>query len=352
MDRYLFDTLSCYVLRKILFSFSVFLAISSSILVFVSFIQYSDIFIAAGVTFSNILKVLLMMFPLSVELALPVSFMASLFYVVYVMNVKNEILSVELTGNSRFVISRPVILFALFVFFLNLVFSVFVFPMSIGSLKNMATGFAGNNIRNTLSENRINDDIPDTVIFFKKKELPDRYKNLFVFQKKDDGNNLFLFARDAVLGFGKESLSIDIIMNSGSIIERENDLLRYIEFVRGNMTLDISDIIEKKIKNIRGFYQSGVKREKSIFVYDGIYLSSVNLWIAVLVLLIFLKESSFRFFVRYLLLFLLTAFYYTGFRFYHSLFESGLLSPGYSFVSVLLLLTLTLIIVNRTLLKR
>lgn len=346
MNRFLSNTLFIYVLKKTVLSFSLFIVLISSVLVFISFIQYADIFITTGISSKNILMVILLLFPLSLEFALPLSLIATLMYVFYVMGVKNEILAIELTGLSRFRLAYPFVFFAFFAFIMNLFLSFIVFPNALGYIKTMAIEFVGTNIRDSFVPNRINDDIPDTVIFFREKENNDRYRGLFIFQKNRDGNNILVFAKYADIKFGKDGYFIDVKMESGRIVDTTNSL-RQITFNKGNLTIDISGIIEKKVKNIRGFYGTPANNNPSAGMFDGLYLSLVNIWIAVLMVIIFLNKSRMSIFLRYLIFFSFTGFYYVGFRTYHYICESGFMEVWKSFISVILVMILFLLIFNR-----
>ncbi len=343
MDRSFSNTLFIYVLKKTILSFSLFIVLISSVLVFISFIQYADIFITTGISFSNILMVVFLLFPLSLEFALPLSLIATLMYVFYVMGVKNEILAIELTGLSRFKLAYPFVFFAFIAFIVNLLLSFIVFPQALRYIKVMAIEFVGTNIRDSFTPNRINDDIPDTVIFFREKENNDRYKGLYIFQKNGDSSNIFVFAKYADIEFGKDGYFIDVKMESGRIVDTTNSL-RQITFNKGNLTIDISDLIEKKVKNIRGFYGTAANNNPYVGMFDGLYLSLVNIWIAVLMVIIFLNQSQVSIFLRYLIFFLLVGFYYVGFRIYHYISESSFMEVWESFISVILVMILFLFI--------
>ncbi|MGB9599743.1 MAG: LptF/LptG family permease, partial [Myxococcota bacterium] len=98
MNKFIPRTLFGYIFQRAAISFFLFLMIISTILLLVSFIQYADIFLIANISSGDILKIILLMFPLSFEFAIPLSVVASLMYVFYVMEVKNEVLAIELTG--------------------------------------------------------------------------------------------------------------------------------------------------------------------------------------------------------------------------------------------------------------
>lgn len=346
MSRFFPETLFNYIFKRVITSFLLFLIITSTILVLVSFIQYADIFITTNISFLDIIKVLLLMFPLSIEFALPLSVIASLMYLIYVMEVNNEILALELTGFSRYILSYPILIFAILIFLLNLIFSLVIFPLSITNIKKQAMTYAGNNIKDALIENKINDDIPDTMIYFKSRDNNDKYQNLYVFQRGDNNNNLIIYSKESRLDFGKE-LSIEIDMNNGKIIDIDNGLMRNILFEQGRLNIDMVNIIEKKVKNIRGFYGGNTLKDKTFYLFDGIYLSFVNIWVCLIGIIIFMNKSNLSKFFKYVIFLMFIGLYYVGFRGYHSLYEGGFLKIAESFFSVLLLMSLFLIFLRR-----
>lgn len=350
MRRYLVKHLSIYIIKRIIFSFLLFFITSSILLIFVSFIQYADIFITTNVNFIGILKVLFWIYPIAVELAIPISLVASLVYIIYVMKVKNELLSIELIGDSRYIIGIPILTFSFIILLTNFLFSTFLFPFAIHQLKKIAVDFVCENLKNSIIENQLNDDIPDTVIFFKKK-VDDKFRNLFVFQKKDE-ENLLIYAKEGYFYFGEDSFSVGVGMNDGHIIGRGDGEFRVMQFFEGVININISEIIEKRIKNIRGFYQPGEFKDKDIHIHDGLYLSFVNVYIAILSILIFLQRPRVNLFVKYLRFFIFIAVYYIGFRMYHSLYECGFMSITQSLISVLLIIFLLIFITERPLLSR
>ncbi|MCX7943418.1 MAG: LptF/LptG family permease [Deltaproteobacteria bacterium] len=339
--------LSLYVIKRILLSFLFALLTSSLLLSFISFVQYADIFVVKGIRIADLFQILVFMLPMSIEFALPLSLMVSLIYVFYILITKNEILTIELTGNTRYTIAVPVILLSVLVFIVNFLSSSFLFPYSIKIIKDKATTFVGHSLRNSLSERRINDEIPDTVIFFESKNNNMVYENVLIFQKEENGENLLTYSKDAVIAFHKGSQTIDVEMRDGSIIQKDNMSLRYIKFKSGSMKIDISEIIEKRIKNIRGFYQTGSYKDKLICTYDVTYLSLVNLWIGILAVIIFLKNLNLSLFWKNCIFLFFVVIYYFGFRLYHFLFEMGIMKVAHSFLFVCFFLFLTLFLINR-----
>lgn len=339
--------ISHYILKKILYSFCLILFVSSSVLVFVSFIQYADIFITKGLDIKSFLVLLTLMYPLSIEFSIPLSLIASLMYVLYVIDVKNELLAIELTGKSRFTASIPIALFSFFVFFINLIVTEVVLPNTIVKIKKIAVGYIKDNFIDSLVENRINDDIPDTMIFFKKKGANNSFRNLFIFQNTESKYNSIYYARDAEIETRDQSHSFDVKMMSGKVIEPGDRSIKYLSFISGNFPLDLSELIEKRLKNIRGFYSTAQDKQGYAYLFDGIYLSMVNIWIGILSIYILIGRLDLHRFIKYILFFFSVAIYYAGFRLYHSFYESAFMRVEEAFLFIFMIYALFILLSKR-----
>lgn len=346
MDRYSINPVVLYVLKRVFLIFLFFLLILSVVLLFISFVQYSDIFITSGITLRSLIGVFLSMLPLSLEFAIPLSTMASLLYVVYVMIVKNEILAIELSGMERFILLKLFLIFSISVSVFNMVLSLFVFPVSIARIKEQAVDFARNGLVNSLAANRVNDDIPETMIFFRKKDDGGRLSKLFLFQEKESGVHSLIYADRAETEFLPAGLSLHLKVEDGRIIDREGEDLRLIDYVTGRVIIDIAEIIEKRIKHIRGMSVSAAKNDRMFYIWDSLYLSLINVWIAVVIILVFISNRVEISFARYILFFLLVGIFYIGFRGYHSLSENGIMAPHMSCLFTLIVMILLLMIMK------
>lgn len=341
-----------YYLRRATYSFIFSFLISTILLVLLSFVKYSDIFISTRISSVDILRIILLLFPVSMEFSVPLSMMVSLLYIVYVMNINNEILALELVGVSRFEISAPFIFLSLVAFAVNMLLSIFVFPITIQEMKEVAVKYVRVELIDSLSGNRINDEIPDTMIFFKSKNADRHFRNLYLFQKKIGDGNMLVFAKDADISPDNEKLSIDIRLENGRIMDTNKGMMRDIIYKSGTLKIDGADLIEKRVKNIRGIYGNVPNRDRDMSVFDAIYLSLINIWIAAMIILIFLNRVHSAGYLRYLLFLIFVAIYYVGFKSYHTIVENGFMSVASGCVSVIMLLVLCVIILNRLVINR
>ncbi len=346
MNSSLLNPLFSYIFKRIFLSFLFFLLILSVLLLFIFFVQYSDIFITTQITLNNLIIIIVRMFPLSLEFAIPLAVISSLLYVIYIMIIKNEILAIELCGISRTVIVAPFLVFAVSVFIVNLILSIFVFPYSIVGIKEKAIEFARDGLVNSMVESRINDDIPDTMLYFNKRAEDGRLMGLFLFQKRDTKEHMCIFAEAAKPEVGLNGLSLNLRLEKGKIVDKQGEYLRLIDYKTGELSIDIAELVEKKIKHIRGISTANISNNKYFHICDSIYLALVNVWIALVVISVFVGRRSEITFFKYILFFIFVGFFYVGFRVYHFLSENEVMGPVSACLSIVLIVTLLFILIK------
>jgi len=345
-------TLLQYLLRRTITPFLFSLFISTLLLALLSFVKYSDIFISIHLSLWDMIKVILLLIPLSLEFSIPLSMMISLLYVVYTMSVNNEILALELNGINRFEVIKPFLLLSIVAFLINIFSSIFVFPATIYRMKDIAIKYVRLELVDSLKDNRINDDIPDIMIFFRDRDRDGNFKDLYLFQKNINSSRMLVYAREAEITADKGRLAIDMSINNGRIIDISKSGLRDVMYKSGAISIDGADLIEKRVKNIRGIYGNVPGRGREMEIWDAIYLSLASIWIAILIVLIFVSRIYNAGYTEYILFLISVGVYYIGFKVYHTIVENGLMNVPVGCIFVLSFFILLIILFKRLLIIR
>tara|TARA_B100000427_G_scaffold143735_1_gene119663 strand:- start:7043 stop:8179 length:1137 start_codon:yes stop_codon:yes gene_type:complete len=155
-------------------------------------------------------------------------FFISLFYSLYKMEEKNELIIYWINGIKKISVKRFIISLSLIFLFFQLLFNIFITPKSQDLARSYLRGSNIDFFPSLIKEKKFIDIVSNLTIFVENKNEDGSFENIFLKEYNGSSNYQIIFAK-----YGKIKTDNNVIaleLNNGNIIDRVNDEEKIISF--------------------------------------------------------------------------------------------------------------------------
>ena len=174
--------------------------ISTGVIIWVfQAVNYLDIIIEDGRTYSIYLYYSLLNFPKIISKILPFAFFFSFSYVIAKYELNNELLIYWNFGINKFSFINFFFIFSVFVFFIQIVLTSFVVPYSQNIARSLIRTSDYDFVSNFIKTKKFNSTINNLTIFTESKDIEGNFRNIYIKKDTDKDSFQIIFAKKGIL---------------------------------------------------------------------------------------------------------------------------------------------------------
>ncbi|WP_289036139.1 LPS export ABC transporter permease LptF [uncultured Roseibium sp.] len=128
-------TLERYIIKRAFFAFAMTLAAMTGVVWATQALRQLDLVTSKGQTIVQFISITMLAMPFLVVIVAPFALMISLILVLNALSSDSELIVINATGGSRYLVLKPVMIFAAFVFGLSASMSLYFAPLGLGELR-------------------------------------------------------------------------------------------------------------------------------------------------------------------------------------------------------------------------
>ncbi len=148
---------------------------------------------------------------------IPISFLVAVLITFTRLNSDSEFIAMKALGLNLFTITRPVLVFAFFIFSITLAFTLYIYPWGNISLKHLLVEGASRALTSGIQEKTFYDKVANLVIYVDHvSQESGELEGVFIAKKNASGKSDIFVARRAVIGGGGKKSSIYIRLEEGT----------------------------------------------------------------------------------------------------------------------------------------
>ena len=174
--------------------------ISTGVIIWVfQAVNYLDIIIEDGRTYSIYLYYSLLNFPKIISKILPFAFFFSFSYVIAKYEMNNELLIYWNFGVNKISFINFFFIFSVFIFFIQIVLTSFVVPYSQNIARSLIRTSDYDFVSNFIKTKKFNSTINNLTIFTESKDSVGNFKNIYIKKDTDKDSFQIIFAKKGIL---------------------------------------------------------------------------------------------------------------------------------------------------------
>jgi len=154
-----------YILREISYPFLMILVVLTFVLIMGKLLQLMDMMVNKGVSFFDIFKLFLLLFPSFLIFTIPISLLVSILIGLGRLSADNEITIFKASGLSLYQLLYPILFFSLIAFTLTTVSTFFLVPQSKYATRNLLFDIAKKKASAGIREKVFNDDFKGILLY-------------------------------------------------------------------------------------------------------------------------------------------------------------------------------------------
>lgn len=174
--------------------------ISTGVIIWVfQAVNYLDIIIEDGRTYSIYLYYSLLNFPKIISKILPFAFFFSFSYVIAKYELNNELIIYWNFGVNKISFINFFFIFSLFIFFIQIVLTSFVVPYSQNIARSLIRTSDYDFVSNFIKTKKFNSTINNLTIFTESKDIEGNFMNIYIKKDTDKDSFQIIFAKKGIL---------------------------------------------------------------------------------------------------------------------------------------------------------
>jgi lipopolysaccharide export system permease protein len=154
-----------YILREISYPFLMILVVLTFVLIMGKLLQLMDMMVNKGVSFIDIFKLFLLLFPSFLIFTIPISLLVSILIGLGRLSADNEITIFKGSGLSLYQLLYPILFFSLVAFILTTVSTFFLVPQSKYATRHLLFDIAKKKASAGIREKVFNDDFKGILLY-------------------------------------------------------------------------------------------------------------------------------------------------------------------------------------------
>ena len=174
--------------------------ISTGVIIWVfQAVNYMDIIIEDGRTYSIYLYYSLLNFPKIISKILPFAFFFSFSYVIAKYELNNELLIYWNFGINKVSFVNFFFIFSLFIFLIQIILTSFVVPYSQDTARSLIRTSDYDFVSNFIKTKKFNSTINNLTIFTESKDIEGNFKNIYIKRVTDKNSFQIIYAKKGTL---------------------------------------------------------------------------------------------------------------------------------------------------------
>jgi lipopolysaccharide export system permease protein len=241
------------ILKELTFTFILTLTFLNLILMMEKLLRLSRVLSGVGVSVVDMAKLIFYLQPQLLLLTIPMALLLSTLLVYGRLNFDNEILILKASGLDFKGVSKPVFIFGMLCFLLNITVSSYIGPKSSIWLRNELTNIIKVRLPLAIEEGTFNTAFKDIVIMIREKPSQDTFKGFFMYDGRNKSEPRVLLAKAGKF-YISEGLNTKLSLMEGYIHIAKGDNTTELFFERYSMTLRLkSDLPSRKNTELTPF---------------------------------------------------------------------------------------------------
>lgn len=234
--------INTYIFKEITVPFILGFTVFSFVLLMGRMLNLAEMVIAKGIPVSDILRLIVYMFPSFCVVTIPMSFLLALLLAFGRLSSDSEITVMKSCGISLYGMLPPVMTFACIVFVISLLTTVYALPWGNTSFKLFLYDVIKARITLNLKEKVFNDNFPGMVLYV------DEYNNkrhsisdVIIYDERNPDETATIFAKNGAIATDPQKMEIRLNLRDGSI-HRSSGISDYrmIEFSNYDLSINLS----------------------------------------------------------------------------------------------------------------
>lgn len=242
-----------YILREISYPFLMILFVLTFVLIMGKLLQLMDLMVNKGVSFFDILKLFLLLFPSFLIFTIPISFLVSILIGLGRLSADNEITIFKASGLSLYQMLYPVAFAALIAFVLTTVTTFYLVPQSKFATKNLLFTVAKKKASVGIREKVFNDDFKGILLYAESVPVHGSYmEGVIISDTRITREPSTIIAKKAYLISDPRLMTVSLRLENGSThtVDIKTKNYRKMDFSLYDVNLNIESSVaeENKLK--------------------------------------------------------------------------------------------------------
>jgi LPS export ABC transporter permease LptF/LPS export ABC transporter permease LptG len=261
-----------YLLKEIIPSFLISLAFIIFLLFMNEIFYLAEIFIARGVPFKIVLRILFYLLPSVLALALPLAFMAGVLGGLARLSSDRETEAMKVLGITAGKMLKPVFLAGFFLWLISLVFTFYLTPAANYRWLQTMVNSVLSRVNLEVEPGRFVESLPGKVVFVEKQREDGRFEKVFLFQQENPEKTQVILARSGEIVLETEKNEARLLLENGKNYDfslPSPETIALSEFQKLEQRVDLSQMVgrfslEKKgrEKNIKELWRDWRRFQK------------------------------------------------------------------------------------------
>ncbi|TDJ61479.1 MAG: LPS export ABC transporter permease LptF [Nitrospina sp.] len=210
----------------------------------------TELIISRGVTFIEVLKMMLFISPAFLAITIPISVLLGAVVTFNQLSVDNELVVMKSCGWSFMNLMRPVLLFSFVAYLITNSIIFYLIPLGNESFKKMIFEIIQTRANIDIKPHVFNREFKDMVLYVNDKKDNAHFSGIFIADTSSSGSSKIILSEEGVIVSDPAALKIQLQLKSGTIHDKSKEGTHYqlIKFDRYDLTLDLpsSSQLEKK----------------------------------------------------------------------------------------------------------
>ncbi len=239
-------TLHRYVFLQVLAPFVAGLALFTFILLIARIMKLIELVVNRGVPALEILKLFSYILPAFLEVTVPMALLLACLMACGRLSADSEFTALRSCGISLYQFAAPIALFAVAVWGISLLVSIYTRPWGNAALRNGLFQLARSRATVGLKEHVFNDEFKDLVIYVDQIEPPgNQLKRILISDRRNPSERNTVVARSGTLIANEDAKSVDLRLHDGVIYTAETERGDYhkTDFSSYDVSLDLGEAL-------------------------------------------------------------------------------------------------------------
>jgi lipopolysaccharide export system permease protein len=234
------------IFKELILTFLLSLSSLNFIIMMEKLIKLSRILSGVGTSLIDMVRIILFLQPQLFLLTIPMALLLSTLLVYGRLNMDNELIILRTSGMKFTEVSRPVVLFGLLCFALNMAVGLYIGPKSSVQLRSEITNILRERTPSAMEEGSFNTSFKDIVIYVMHKTADNAIRGIFMYDNRNKNEPRILTAKEGMIS-AREGYALNLSLKDGLIHMAKGDSTTEVFFKKYNMILQIeSDAPSRK----------------------------------------------------------------------------------------------------------
>lgn len=268
------NTLDRYILREMFTVFLIAVFATTTLLYMDKFLLMAEMIVNRGVSFIEMLAILLFLSPSVLSFTIPISVLVASVVTFNQFSAHNEWVAMKSTGRSFLNLLRPVFVFSLLTYALANFVMFYALPAGNHAYKQLIFDIIRNRAAVDIKPRIFNQDFDNLILLVEERESDSSMKGIFIADTSRPREPQIIAASKGLIFSDPASLKIQLQLSNGTIHEysaRRGDY-QTLNFRRYDLTLNLPDSKElerKATSNARDISAAEIREKMARLEKEG-----------------------------------------------------------------------------------